>query len=78
MEEGTNLQFDNSVTYRYIMADFGIDSRYIRILSTDRLPVDQSEADGITLGGLIFALLISLYLNFRHKFTRRGRKKETG
>jgi len=32
------------------------------------LPIDQSLVDGITLGGLIIALLISIYLNFRHRF----------
>jgi hypothetical protein len=31
------------------------------------LPIDQSLVDGITLWGLIAALAISLFLNFRHR-----------
>jgi len=38
------------------------------------LPIDQSLVDGITLGGLIIALLISIYLNFRHRFKPAGKE----
>ena len=38
------------------------------------LPIDQSLVDGMTLGGLIIALLISLYLNFRHRFEKAGKE----
>ena len=43
-----------------------------------RLHIDQSFVDAITLWGLIIALVISLYLNFRHWFKPAGRKEETG
>ena len=39
------------------------------------LQVDQSLVDALTLWGLVFALIISLYLNFRHRFKKAGRKK---
>ena len=35
------------------------------------LPIDQSLVDGMTLGGLIIALLISLYLNVRHRLKKQ-------
>ena len=43
-----------------------------------RLHIDESIVDTITLRGLIVALVISLYLNFRHWFKPAGRKEETG
>ena len=40
-----------------------------------KLQIDQSLVDAVTLWGLIIALAISLYLNFRHRFKAAGRKK---
>lgn len=40
------------------------------------LTIDQSLVDAATLGGLIVALAISLYLNLRHWFRMRALKKE--
>ncbi len=37
------------------------------------LPIDQSLVDTVTMWGLIIALTISLYLNFRHGFIKMGR-----
>ncbi len=41
---------------------------YLSFLFTrlTRLPIDQSLVDAVTLWGLIIALIISLFLNFRH------------
>ena len=41
---------------------------YLSFLFTrlTRIPIDQSLVDAVTLWGLIIALIISLYLNFRH------------
>jgi hypothetical protein len=38
--------------------------------------LDQSLVDAVTTWGLVLALAISLYLNFRHLFRRAGRKKK--
>lgn len=38
------------------------------------LPIKQSLVDAVTLWGLVFALIISLYLNFRHRFKSAGKK----
>lgn len=38
------------------------------------IPIDQSLVDAVTLWGLIIALIISLYLNFRHRL-KPGRGK---
>jgi hypothetical protein len=50
---------------------------YLSFLFTrlTKLQIDQSLVDSVTLWGLIIALLISLYLNFRHRFKTAGRKK---
>jgi len=51
---------------------------YLSFLFTrlTKLQIDQSLVDAVTLWGLIIALLISLYLNFRHRFKSVGRKKD--
>jgi hypothetical protein len=36
--------------------------------------LDQSLVDAVTLWGLVFALIMSLYLNLRHLFRRTGVK----
>jgi prepilin signal peptidase PulO-like enzyme (type II secretory pathway) len=38
------------------------------------LPISQSLVDAVTLWGLVFALIISLYLNFRHRFKATGKQ----
>ena len=38
--------------------------------------LDQSLVDAVTTWGLVLALAISLYLNFRDLFRRAGRKKK--
>ena len=38
------------------------------------LSIDQALVDGITLWGLIGALIISLYLNLRPRFKKEGKK----
>lgn len=50
---------------------------YLSFLFTrlTKIHIDQSLVDAITLWGLIIALLISLYLNFRHRFTKADRKE---
>ena len=51
---------------------------YISFLFTriTGLPVDQGLVDAVTLWGLIIALIISIFLNFRHRFLpSRGEKK---
>ena len=40
------------------------------------LQIDQNLVDMLTLWGLIIALVISLYLNFRPLFRPRGRKRD--
>jgi len=35
------------------------------------MQIGQSLVDAVTLWGLIFALVISLYLNFRHRWKKR-------
>ena len=52
---------------------------YLGFLFTrlNKLQIDQSLVDTVTLWGLIIALAISLYLNFRHWFRADGRKKDT-
>ncbi len=40
------------------------------------LQIDQALVDAVTLWGLIIALMISLYLNFRHWFKKPGERKE--
>ncbi|MEN8228635.1 MAG: DUF2784 domain-containing protein [Bacteroidota bacterium] len=42
------------------------------------LQIDQSLVDAVTLWGLIIALMISLYLNFRHWFQPAEREEESG
>ena len=53
---------------------------YLSFLFTrlTRLTIDQSLVDTVTLWGLIIALIISLYLNLRHRFKLVGRKGDTG
>ena len=53
---------------------------YLSFLFTrlTRLQVDQSLVDAVTMWGLIIALTISLYLNFRYWFKPADRKKDTG
>ncbi|MEN8203947.1 MAG: DUF2784 domain-containing protein [Bacteroidota bacterium] len=53
---------------------------YLSFLFTrlTRLQIDQSLVDAVTTWGLVIALIISLYLNFRHWFKLAGRKKDTG
>jgi len=41
------------------------------------LQVDQSLVDAFTTWGLIIALMISLYLNFRHRFKLAGSKEDS-
>jgi hypothetical protein len=40
------------------------------------LRVNQEWVDAVTLWGLVLALMISLYLNFRHWFLPPGNKKD--
>jgi hypothetical protein len=50
---------------------------YLSFLFTrlTKRPIDQTLVDAVTLWGLIIALIISLYLNFRHWLkTGRGKK----
>ena len=61
-----------------ILRDLGytdLPASYLSFLFTriTGLPVDQYLVDGLTLWGLIIALIISLYLNFRHRFKRAGK-----
>ena len=51
---------------------------YLSFLFTrlTKLHVDQALVDAVTLWGLIIALAISLYLNFRHRFFSPGRKED--
>ena len=53
---------------------------YLSFLFTrlTRIQLDQSLVDAVTMWGLIIALTISLYLNFRHWFKSAGRKKDIG
>ena len=46
---------------------------YLRFLFTrlTKQAIDQSLVDAFTLWGLVLALLISLYLNFRYRFRRK-------
>lgn len=37
------------------------------------LPIDQSLVDTLTLWGLVLALILSIYLNFRHRFRAAGK-----
>ncbi len=41
------------------------------------MQIDQSLVDAVTMWGLIIALMISLYLNFRHWFKPVGRMEDT-
>jgi len=52
---------------------------YLSFLFTrlTRLQIDQSLVDAFTMWGLIIALMISLYLNFRHWFKPVGSKKDS-
>ena len=52
---------------------------YLSFLFTrlTRLQIDQSLVDAFTMWGLIIALMISLYLNFRQWFKPVGSKDET-
>lgn len=52
-------------------------SSYLSFLFTrlTGLRLDQSLVDAVTLWGLVLALVMSLYLNFRHLFRRARRKK---
>ena len=52
---------------------------YLSFLFTrlTKLQIDQSLVDKVTLWGLIIALIISLYLNFRHRLKQAGRKLDT-
>ena len=52
---------------------------YLSFLFTrlSRLQIDQSIVDSFTLWGLILALIISLYLNYRHRFKPVGSKDKT-
>jgi hypothetical protein len=52
---------------------------YISFLFTrlTGLPIDQDLVDGVTLWGLVIALMISVFLNFRHWFLpARGEKDQ--
>ena len=53
---------------------------YISFLFTriTGLSVDQGLVDAVTLWGLIIALVISVYLNFRHRFLHSRGKKKAG
>ena len=52
---------------------------YLSFLFTrlTRLQIDQSLVDAFTMWGLIIALTISLYLNFRHWFKPAASKKDS-
>ena len=52
---------------------------YLSFLFTrlSKQQIDQSMVDSFTMWGLIFALIISLYLNYRHRFKPLGSKDKT-
>jgi hypothetical protein len=41
------------------------------------LQIDQNLVDSVTLWGLVIALMVSIFLNFRHWFRPSRKKKET-
>ena len=40
------------------------------------LQIDQNLVDAVTLWGLVIAMMISIFLNFRHWFLRSRKKKD--
>ena len=51
---------------------------YLSFLFTrlTRLQIDQNLVDAVTLWGLVIAMMISIFLNFRHWFLRSRKKKD--
>ncbi|MCK4751549.1 MAG: DUF2784 family protein [Bacteroidales bacterium] len=58
----------------------GLPDSYLSFLFTrlTGLQISQSLVDSVTLWGLIVALIISIYLNFRHWIKPAGKKEVTG
>lgn len=52
-------------------------SSYLSFLFTrlTGLQIDQQLVDGLTLWGLVIALIISIFLNFRYRFSPSGKNK---